>query len=125
MAGGGVLASNKVSSLAKASIDFTGARGTINAGGAVTVQAEDIAGIISDSVADQQALSSNTLAGVVDQVGAVLNAILPGDYDYTTRSGVVTLISVPSVLPDQYAPQQIRVAPGHSAGGQIGASAPP
>ena len=64
MAGGGVLASNKVSSLSKAYIGYSGARGTIDAGGAVTVEAEDLAGIISDSVADQQALSSNTLAGV-------------------------------------------------------------
>jgi hypothetical protein len=83
VAGGGVLASNKVSSFARAYIDFPGARGEIAAAGAVTVHAEDFAGITSESIVLQRAVATNTLAGIVDQV----NALLPGDYDYTTKSG--------------------------------------
>ncbi|MEW5797300.1 MAG: hypothetical protein AB1772_13220, partial [Candidatus Zixiibacteriota bacterium] len=122
IAGGGVLASNKVSSLAKAYIDFTDARGTVTANGSVTVRAEDVAGITSDSIVVQRAIASNTLAGVVNQVESVLNVLLPGDYDYTTKSGVQTLISLPSILPDQFSPQQIRIAPGYVGGGQVGAN---
>jgi len=115
VAGGGILASNKVSSMAKAYIDYTGARGMVTADGTLTVQAEDNAGITSDSIAVQQAIASNTLAGVVDQVSSVLDILLPGDYDYTTKSGIITLTPVPSVLPDQFSPQQIRIASNYDA----------
>jgi hypothetical protein len=120
VAGGGILASNKVSSMAKAYIDYTGTRGTVTVGGAVTVQAEDNAGITSDSIAVQKAIASNTLAGVVNHVESVLDILLPGDYDYTTKSGEVTLISVPDVLPDQFSPQQIRIADDYTGGGELG-----
>jgi Lipase len=87
VAGGGVLASNKVSSFAKAYIEFTATPGQVDAGGAISVHAEDTAGISSESVVTQRAVASNTLSGVVDQV----EALLPGDYDFTTRSGVRSL----------------------------------
>jgi pimeloyl-ACP methyl ester carboxylesterase len=84
VAGGGVLASNKVSSIANAYIEYSGTpQGQVTAVGALTVHAEDHAGITSDSVITQVASASNTLSGVVDQI----NALLPGDYDFTTKSG--------------------------------------
>ena len=59
---------------------------------------------------------------MVNQVEAVLNYLLPGDYEYTTHSGVVTLVSVPEELPAQFSFQQIRVAEGYTGGGQVGAN---
>ena len=88
LAGGGILASNKVSSFAKAFIEFTAARGVVTAVGAVTVAAQDTAGIDAQSTVLQEALTSNTLEGVVDIVNQFL---IPGDYAYTTASGTVAL----------------------------------
>ena len=85
LAGGGILASNKVSSLAKAFIDFTTSRGTVMAVGAVAVSASDTAGIDAQSTVVQSAVVSNDLSGIVDIVNEF---IIPGDYDFTTASGV-------------------------------------
>ncbi|MGB7964549.1 MAG: hypothetical protein WCF12_16525, partial [Propionicimonas sp.] len=84
IAGGAILASNKVSSRADAFIEFTAAQGAINAAGAVTVEAEDAAGINAQSTVVQDVTTSNTLEGLVD---IVEQFIVPGDYDYTTKSG--------------------------------------
>ncbi|MBK9697552.1 MAG: hypothetical protein IPO80_09280 [Propionibacteriaceae bacterium] len=59
LAGGGILASNKVSSGAEAFIEFTGAQGTIDAGGTVTVAARDDAGINAASTVVQDVTTAN------------------------------------------------------------------
>ncbi|MFZ0529753.1 MAG: hypothetical protein WAL91_04355, partial [Propionicimonas sp.] len=84
IAGGAILASNKVSSRAEAFIEFTPTQGLVKAAGAVTVHAEDAAGINAQSTVVQDVKTSNTLDGLVDIVEQFL---VPGDYDYTTRSG--------------------------------------
>ena len=85
VSGGGALASNKVNTLAKAFIDFTGAsQATVEAGGDVTVSASDAAGIESHSSVIQSAIVSNTGAGSAQFV----SDLLPRDNDYTTKSGL-------------------------------------
>ena len=93
----GILAAtNKVNALARAEIVFTGARGAVEAGGVVTVSAFDEAGVAAQSTVVQDVATSNTLAGITD----VLNQIvIPGDYDYTTESGVRHIIPEPVTLP--------------------------
>ena len=88
-AGGIVLASNKVSSFARAEIIFTGAgQGDVTVGGTLNVAAQDTVGIDSHSSVVQDVEVSNTLAGlstIVDQI------LLPNDYKYTTASGSQSL----------------------------------
>ncbi|MDA8435110.1 MAG: hypothetical protein M0Z98_03915, partial [Actinomycetales bacterium] len=83
-AGGIVVASNRVSSFARAAILFTGAKGAVKADGTVNVTAHDTAGIDSHSTIVQSAVASNTLAGLVDIVNNVLK---PTSYKFTTASG--------------------------------------
>ena len=115
-AGGGILASNKVSSYAKAFIDFTAARGTVTAGGDVSVTAKDTAGIDAQSTVVQDVGRPNDLSGVVDIVNQFL---IPGDYDYTTASGAVDL--VPGVaFGGTIFGDKVRIGGSYAGGGDTG-----
>ncbi len=83
VSGGGLLASNKVNTLAQAFVEFTGLQGTIEADGDVTVSASDTAAIESHSTVVQSAIVENTAAGIADY----LSGLLPTDNDFTTKSG--------------------------------------
>ena len=80
VAGGGVVASNKASSAAEATISG----GTIVADGDIRVEAFDQSSIDAHSSVVQSASASNTLSGLVDIVNQIL---VPDSYDYTTASG--------------------------------------
>ncbi len=108
VAGGGVLASNKVNSNSQAYISFTGARGTIQAGGAVLVSGRDDSGINSNSKVVQDTTTANTAAGIVDVVNSLL---VPDDYVYTTASG-------PRVLE---VGDRVRLGASYANGGDAGA----
>ncbi len=108
VAGGGVLASNKVNSDAKAYITFTGARGTVQAGGAVQVVGRDDSGINSNSKVVQDTTTANTASGIMD----VINGLLaPYDYKYTTASGSKILSTG----------DRVRLGATYSHGGDAGA----
>jgi len=108
VAGGGLLASNKVSSRAAAYIRYTVGSGDVQAAGAVEILAQDTAGINSNSTVLQSAVTSNTAEGLVD----IVNALLPDSYQYTTASGERTL----------EAGDRVRVGSGYdSAKGDAGA----
>ena len=89
MSASGVLASNMVSSKALAYIDDTaGAPAEISAGGALTLRAEDTAGVNAQSTLLSAASASDT----VDVVGLAKSlAARLDDYRYTTKSGSVSL----------------------------------
>ena len=106
LAGGGLLASNKVNTTAEASLSFTGA-GTVQAGGAVAVTATDSAGVESHSTLTETANVSNTAAGLA----AYLDRLVPLDYDYTTASGARTLATG----------DHVRVGPTYGGAGIKGA----
>jgi hypothetical protein len=84
LATSGVLASNKVSSLAQATSTFTGAPGTVDAGGALTLWAQDQAAIDADTRMIASATTTNDAGASLlnNFVGSLL-----GEYQYTTRSG--------------------------------------
>ena len=107
LAGGGLLASNKVNTTAEASLSFTGAAGTVQAGGAVAVTATDSAGVESHSTLTETANVSNTAAGLA----AYLDRLVPLDYDYTTASGARTLATG----------DHVRVGPTYGGAGIKGA----
>src|SRR5690606_5322619 len=67
--------------------------GSVQAGGDVAIEAIDTAGINSNSVVLQSAVSANTLEGVVD----VVNAFIPKDYQFTTASGTRELLPLAKV----------------------------
>ncbi|MEO6790620.1 MAG: hypothetical protein ABI187_06590, partial [Ornithinibacter sp.] len=102
--GGGVLASNKVSSGAEAIV--TG--GSLRAGGDVSVESFDQSEIISHSSVVQSASAANNLSGIVDIVNT---QILPHGYDYTTASGTRTLA----------AGDRVRLGSTYAGGGTAGA----
>jgi hypothetical protein len=85
MATSGTLASNMVSTDAKAYIDYTTtAMGNVSAGGAVTISASDTAAITSNN---RLVASSST---VNDAGASILNTLvntLLNEYEYTTLSG--------------------------------------
>ena len=84
ISGGGVLASNKVNTLAKAFIEYSGAaQGTVNAGGDLTVSATDAAAIDSHANVVQITIMANTAQGLAQYI----SDLLPNDNDYTTKSG--------------------------------------
>jgi hypothetical protein len=85
-----MLASNMVNSAASASIEFTGARGTVEAGTGVRVEAVDIAGIDADISLEVLAASTND-AGIGILYG-VASKILD-EYQYTSLSGVQDLLT--------------------------------
>jgi len=109
LAGGGILASNKGSSRAEAVIEFTGpARGTVTAGGEVIVLAADEAGIDANSTVLQDVATSNDLSGLPALVSGVL---IPGDYDFTTKSGTVAISDG----------DRVRLGAAYAGGGTTGA----
>ena len=83
---GGVVASNKVSSGALATI--TG--GSVTALGSVTVEAIDRSAVTAHSVVVQSATATSALATVFDAVNSFL---FPTGYAYTTASGTRTLLT--------------------------------
>ena len=99
VSGGAVVASNKVNTTASAFIEFTTTPGTIDAAD-VLVSASDAASIASTSTVIQVAITKNDLSGIAD----VVAGISPNDYDWTTRSGEVTLTEG----------DRVRVAPDYS-----------
>jgi hypothetical protein len=92
MSAGGMLASNKVASEAKALIDYTpgyaGAK-NVTAAGIVEVSARDEAGIEADSSLAVQAVATNNLDAFTD----VAIALGLDDYEFTTASGTQTVVS--------------------------------
>ena len=105
MAVSGLLASNMVSSLAEASINFTGALGTVSATGGITVQSKDSAEMDAKSV--MKAISSTTNDGGASLLGGLVDAIVSGEYQYTSHSGTQSV--------KRY--QVVRVASDYSVGG--------
>ena len=93
LAGGAILASNKVSTAARAFIDFTSGIGVVQVGGAIGVSAQDEAWLVADGTVVQIAIASNTLAGLIDVAKALNLVVIPGDYDFTTASGTRALVS--------------------------------
>ncbi|HZI44062.1 MAG TPA: hypothetical protein VFD53_02515, partial [Ilumatobacter sp.] len=83
LAGGGVLASNKVNTLARAFIEGSGAPVSVSATGDVTVAASDAAAISAHITVVQSANVSNTAEGLAQTI----SGLVPTDNDYTTRSG--------------------------------------
>ena len=83
MSAGGILASNKVNSLAEVYIDTEDGSTQVDAGGAISLTAEDRAEIQSDSKVVQSAITTNTL-DALKEIAAKLNS---QDYKYTTASG--------------------------------------
>jgi hypothetical protein len=90
MSAGALLASNKVSSEAKAYIDDTDpdAGRTIRAGSGMTLSARDDASIESDSKVVSSAVTSNTLDGLKE----IAKTLGLTDYQYTTASGTKLLL---------------------------------
>ncbi len=85
---GGMIATNMVSSGAEAFIQYTGAQGSFNVGGALTVHASDNASITSD--ADLKALQRTTNDGGLSIAKNFYNNLL-NEYQYTSKSGTQTL----------------------------------
>ena len=83
-AGSAVLASNMVNSAAKAYITYTAGPGSVVVGGALSVTADDSAGI--DARSRLLAASSASSDGGVSIANNVLNKLLD-DYQYTSSSG--------------------------------------
>ena len=85
-AGGAIVASNKVNSEAVAEIvvDDAGDRGTVDAGGGVTVHASDDATIDAHSTVVQDVAVENNIDGLVSIANDLL---IDNGYDYTTASG--------------------------------------
>ncbi|MEA2197211.1 MAG: mucin9, partial [Solirubrobacteraceae bacterium] len=107
-AGGGLIASNKVDSFARAYITFTGvAQGVVNVTGAVTISAADQTGIDAHSSVVQDVTTTNTLAGLATLIGATL---VKSDYKDTTASGTQTLATK----------DRVRVGPSYAGGGDTG-----
>ncbi|MBK9697551.1 MAG: hypothetical protein IPO80_09275 [Propionibacteriaceae bacterium] len=102
-----ILASNKVSSQARAAIAFTNARGEVTAGGDVTIQSLDAAGITSGIILVQSAEAQNDPTKLVQTVN---DELLPNDYDYTTASGTQTLVQG----------DRVRLGAGYAGGGLAG-----
>jgi hypothetical protein len=107
---GGLLATNRVSSLARAFIEVSAGReamNTIDAGGAISIVASDSAGIAADMTVVSMASSTNDLSGLVGIYEALF---LPNDYEYTTLSGTVT------VNPGD----QVRIGDDRTGSGDVG-----
>ncbi|MCO6459637.1 MAG: hypothetical protein J5I93_30345, partial [Pirellulaceae bacterium] len=84
----GVLASNKVSSLATSYIDFTGGTGTVQAGGGVAVTANDGARMDASTSLGSSGTKKNDLGA------SILNDLynkLTGEYRYSSKSGTQPL----------------------------------
>ena len=115
---GGMLASNKVSSEAKASIDYTlnyaGAK-IMNAGGTVEVSSKDEASIEADSSVIVVAVNTNNLSALYD----VAEALGAYDYDFTTASGSQVLI--PGASSPFGEGTRVRLADDYTFGGDGGA----
>ncbi len=92
VSGGGILASNKVSSRAKAYITFSTTEleqtNTIIADMGIAIFASDEALIDSQAYVLQSAVSTNTIS---EGLGAVAAGFFPDDYQYTTLSGTQAL----------------------------------
>jgi hypothetical protein len=107
LSGGAIVATNKVNTAARASVEHTGTtRGKVTAGGAVTISAADSASIESHSTIVQRAIVSNTAAGLAAFVGK----LAANDYRYTTKSGSQLIRKHDRVL----------VGSDHTAGGVTG-----
>src|SRR5262249_51815099 len=90
IAGGGLLASNKVNTTAEATLSFTGAAaGRVQVAGALAVTPGDTAGAEAHTTPTQTANVSNTAAGLA----AYLDQLVPNDYDYSTASGSRALVT--------------------------------
>ncbi|MDP3513146.1 MAG: DUF4347 domain-containing protein, partial [Sulfuritalea sp.] len=89
MSASGVLASNMVSSLAKAWInDTAGAAGTVTVAGDLTLRADDTAGVDAQSTL----LSASSAGDAIDVVGLAKTLLERlDDYKYTSKSGAVSL----------------------------------
>ncbi|MHC5029149.1 MAG: hypothetical protein ACYTGR_20555, partial [Planctomycetota bacterium] len=95
MAGGGLLAANKVSSLAKAYIDNAGVvlptvgmTDDIEVGGALTLTASDTASIGAESDLAVSSVSTNNL----DALKSVVGTLGLDDYQFTNASGAQDLV---------------------------------
>ena len=95
LSGSGVLASNKVSGLANAFIEFTQTQGTIDAAGSVSVRADDASGLDAFTALGNTATKTNDLgAGLLNDLVNDLKA----EYQYTTKSGTPDLAFGDKVL---------------------------
>ena len=85
---GGLLASNMVSSKALAYIKFTGARGTVDVGGDLTVFAEDISGIFSNTKMVSSTMTTND--GGVSIIDETVKDRVYADYSSSDGSKLIT-----------------------------------
>ena len=110
VAGGGILASNKVAGGARAWIAYGGARGHVDVGGTVTVSAQDAAGIDATSTVVQVAITANTTNGLIAVAQSLNLVVIPGDYDFTSASGVRELAGG----------ERVRIGASATGGGDFG-----
>ncbi|KPA19603.1 hypothetical protein MHK_000177, partial [Candidatus Magnetomorum sp. HK-1] len=103
MAVSAILASNMVSSLADAYIDYADTKGTVDAS-SITITAKDDASIISST--NMKAISSTTNDGGASLLGGLADAFL-SEYTYSSKSGTQ----------DVKSENIVRVASDHSNGG--------
>ncbi len=104
MAISGALVSNMVNSAAYASIDYTGARGTVGVTGTITITAKDDASISADST--MKAISSTTNDGGASILGGLVDAV-SDEYAFTSNSGSRFIKNA----------ECVRVASTHGSGG--------
>lgn len=104
-----VMASNMVSSVSDAFIDYVGDPGTVNVGGALSVIATDMAGIESNT--QMKAVSSATEGIGGSLIGSLIGA-LADEYEFTSKSGTRVVKNS----------ERVRVASDHTAGGVVGAT---
>ncbi|MGC9326118.1 MAG: hypothetical protein ACP5I1_00650, partial [Candidatus Hinthialibacter sp.] len=90
----------------------------VEAGGAVTVSAQDASGIDANSRVVSTAITENTLKGIID----ILDGFLPDDYQYTTASGTQTVYTGDPVTGMNLVSQtRVRVGENYTKGGEAGA----
>ncbi|MGB3118858.1 MAG: hypothetical protein WBE58_08560, partial [Verrucomicrobiales bacterium] len=112
----GLLGLNRVRSEAQAWVDYTGARGTIDAGGAVTVSASDNASL--EATLEVSAITSIVEDPKDPDPKKTLAASFVNSYDYTTESGLRTIALGDSVYvgsehePSKGAPGRIYIFTG-------------
>ncbi|KPA11264.1 repeat-containing protein, partial [Candidatus Magnetomorum sp. HK-1] len=106
MAVSGVLASNMVSSLAKAYIHYTGTQGSTTVDGNTTIFSTDDASITATTV--MKAISSTTNDGGASILGGLVDSIFT-EYDFSSKSGSQTIETG----------DVVRVASDHGSGGVV------
>jgi hypothetical protein len=109
---GGILASNRLSGGALAVVD----QGSVDAGGTLSVQAENLAGVYANAKVVSSAITTND--GGAEFARGVVAALVP---DFDTDDGVVDVTDVDPLLPPATLfGIKVRVEDGYTNGGDEG-----